>query len=677
MAPTSNPGSGLRARGTDMSPGAIAGTVVGCAIGGSLLLIVLGFLYFRYRRIAREAEAAGSLPTTKSTSAQIRTFFPAIPGFLPRQTPAADAGRPPSAKDDFDRGVPGFSDGSDFQQLQTSSSGHDFPGGQYSYDGHNFSQNFGQPLPPDVNFSLPPQPSAFPTTNEYKPGQPSDNVSPGHEAANSSYYDTRISMDSDPEQAAIPPSRQMTDLYEAQLRDSREQRRRRSGSLTSRIWGSFKRKRSTQSDAHRTNSPHYSASQQYFPTSPVASPVSFKPESGSEIANGSGTQEKTPPNRFYEEPAEISDDVNVQGPQPGGSQLQKDQQQQQQQHKRQKREDSKRGDSRYDEFPLRTSSTIRDTTEKDPELPSAALRGPDSTHGLPHSTQPQSETRPQERLMSPAIPEPMELDDSLEGVHRPSALQASRSPQLQPESFVSPMSIMQPSNAVEKAAYTDYQMENSLSPPTFPTSPPAIVTDQPSQERIDDPAQYNQDNFDADSFLDIPSDDEPRLSGDSYDYTTTPGQSSTDPSMGRTPDTRITISPSPYPTIQEHVKIEPDSSSSPEAPKLSPQSPGHICEECGRYFDQVHKLNHHKRYHDRKHECTYEGCDKRFGTKTHLDRHINDKHVKSKAYHCTEPSCAYFKGGKAFPRKDNWRRHMVKKHGATANELEAMDESLG
>ncbi|OTA56873.1 hypothetical protein K449DRAFT_301811, partial [Hypoxylon sp. EC38] len=85
-------------------------------------------------------------------------------------------------------------------------------------------------------------------------------------------------------------------------------------------------------------------------------------------------------------------------------------------------------------------------------------------------------------------------------------------------------------------------------------------------------------------------------------------------------------------------------------------------EECGRFFDQVHKLNHHKRYHDRKHECPYEGCDKKFGTKTHLDRHINDKHVKSKAYHCIEPTCPYYKGGKAFPRKDNWRRHMVKKH---------------
>lgn len=53
----------------------------------------------------------------------------------------------------------------------------------------------------------------------------------------------------------------------------------------------------------------------------------------------------------------------------------------------------------------------------------------------------------------------------------------------------------------------------------------------------------------------------------------------------------------------------------------------------------------------------------RFGTQTHLDRHINDKHVKSRKYYCTVSECPYSRqGGKSFPRKDNWRRHMVNKH---------------
>ncbi|KAI2637606.1 hypothetical protein GGS26DRAFT_418127 [Hypomontagnella submonticulosa] len=666
MAPTLNPRSGLRARGSQLSPGAIAGTVVGCVIGGSLLLIVLGFLYFRYRRKCKETRETGILPTTKSNDAQHRTLFP-LQGFLPGRTPAIHSGPPPPSKDDIDRVAPAFSDGSDLHQAQLDSYEDDFMRDQQNY---YTPQNFGQPpLPPGIDFSLPPQPTAFSLANEPTANLPSNNASPAHEAANSSYYDTRISMDSDPEQQGpMPPSRQMTELYEAQLRDSRE-RRRRSGSLTSRIWSSIKRKRSTHSSTHGPSSPQYSTSQQYFPASPVDSPVNIKPEPGLEMTEGLNGQGKSSTNHFFEEPSEMSGDAGISSTSGSGIWSGRDQQP----HKRQKQ-----GDSQYDMFPPRTSSTIiRETIEKDPELPSAVLSKRDSTHGLPQSAQPQSETRPQERFMSPAIPEPMELDRTVEDANRSSVLPASHSPPLHPESFVSPMSIMQPSNAAEKAAYTHYQMENSSSPPTFPVSPPAIVTDQPTQESSANYPQDHQDDFDADSFLDIPSDDEPRLSGDSYDYTTTPGQSSTDPSTGRTPDTRITVSPSPYPMVHGHIKVEQESSSSPEASKLSPQSPGHICEECGRYFDQVHKLNHHKRYHDRKHECPYEGCDKKFGTKTHLDRHINDKHVKSKAYHCVEPTCPYFKGGKAFPRKDNWRRHMVKKHGATPNELETMDESMG
>ncbi|EFX01632.1 zinc finger protein 2 [Grosmannia clavigera kw1407] len=103
------------------------------------------------------------------------------------------------------------------------------------------------------------------------------------------------------------------------------------------------------------------------------------------------------------------------------------------------------------------------------------------------------------------------------------------------------------------------------------------------------------------------------------------------------------------------------------------------CEECGRMFDQVHKLNHHKRYHERPHECVVTGCGKRFGTKTHLDRHINDKHSKSRKYHCTEEGCPYsVPGGKSFPRKDNWRRHMVNKHSVQPDHdpIEVVDQPM-
>lgn len=67
----------------------------------------------------------------------------------------------------------------------------------------------------------------------------------------------------------------------------------------------------------------------------------------------------------------------------------------------------------------------------------------------------------------------------------------------------------------------------------------------------------------------------------------------------------------------------------------------------------------------------------RFGTKTHLDRHVNDKHNKTRKYHCTVAGCAYAKqgGGKSFPRKDNWRRHMQNKH-SVSNPPEPLEEDV-
>lgn len=66
----------------------------------------------------------------------------------------------------------------------------------------------------------------------------------------------------------------------------------------------------------------------------------------------------------------------------------------------------------------------------------------------------------------------------------------------------------------------------------------------------------------------------------------------------------------------------------------------------------------------------YPNCGKGFGTKTHLQRHINDRHEKKKKFHCCVAGCDYSRyGGKAFPRKDNWKRHMVKIHGMDTKQL--------
>ncbi|EAA36598.1 hypothetical protein GE21DRAFT_2024 [Neurospora crassa] len=125
----------------------------------------------------------------------------------------------------------------------------------------------------------------------------------------------------------------------------------------------------------------------------------------------------------------------------------------------------------------------------------------------------------------------------------------------------------------------------------------------------------------------------------------------------------------------------PQSGMSPTTPSSSGASPRvFACDQCHREFDQIHKLNHHKRYHERPHECTHPGCTMRFGTKTHLDRHINDKHKKTRQFHCTVPECPWSRqGGRSFPRKDNWRRHMINKHQITPLQepIEYNDVAMG
>ncbi|CAJ2503849.1 Uu.00g112430.m01.CDS01 [Anthostomella pinea] len=678
MAPTSRSGMAIVVRDDGMSSGDIAGAVVGSVLGGSLLLIILGFLYFRHRRMTRQAQAEDPEPIPKASFSQHGTLFPwqAIPPG--QQPPTQDHGRPFSVKDGRDdQAFPVYGETADHQQSPTSPRGDDWMKDNEGFYTHQASGL--DSLPQDIDFSMP-APSRQPTgplATEHGTILPVDDASTVPPAANSSYYDTNISMESIQIQTYTPPSRQMTDLYNAQ-RQAAEEYRKRSGSLPRRIWNSIKRKRSTQSSSQGPGNAQSPTSQQYFPTSPLESPINVKQEPGSETSKGIDWQTQGATNRFFEEPEEIGEASG----QPSLSEAQMGmlgsgpRPEQRQQPKRQKQS---AGDSRYGDFPFRIDTEIRETTERDAELPSAVLRT-EATSGLPPATQPHPPDQAHRRLKSPDIPEPMDIDTQ-SGAHDQSPFRGSHSPPLAHESFVMPMAVMKPTNAVEQAAFTDYQMENSASPPPMAHSPPQIVTRQPTQVGQVDLPTTDEHAF-ADTYLNLPpDDDEPRLSSESYEYSTTPGQSSTDPSSGRTPDTRITASPSPFPTVLEHVKVEQEPSASPESSRLSPQSPPNLtCEECGRSFDQIHKLNHHKRYHDRKHECPHQGCDKKFGTKTHLDRHINDKHVKSKAYHCTEPTCPYFKGGKAFPRKDNWRRHMVKKHAAGTQqlqELEAMDEPHG
>ncbi|KEY68634.1 hypothetical protein S7711_00514 [Stachybotrys chartarum IBT 7711] len=141
-----------------------------------------------------------------------------------------------------------------------------------------------------------------------------------------------------------------------------------------------------------------------------------------------------------------------------------------------------------------------------------------------------------------------------------------------------------------------------------------------------------------------------------------PVAASSEPSSHNTPSTMLD-SPSPESADSSDFRY----SASPQLgySMPSPRSALFRCDEAG-----CSQNRHHQRYHSKDHKCTYPGCSKGFGTKTHLQRHINDRHEKKKKYHCAIQGCDYSKaGGKAFPRKDNWKRHMTKIHNMDSSRL--------
>jgi hypothetical protein len=271
---------------------------------------------------------------------------------------------------------------------------------------------------------------------------------------------------------------------------------------------------------------------------------------------------------------------------------------------------------------------------------------------------------------------PLQRTDSLPIPSIVSDIRQDLSPPAGPSG--NPMEMMKPTNATESSYY--YQQEIAKMDTPSPPVEPVPTYMEPIQETYikhepspqsdyqspPDAGMHNQmyNEIDLASMLveypgqyvdDLNQYDNPALLSD---FSTPPPFS--DMSTHTTPNTQIsdafTASPSPRsdivdPRIGGHMGV---------SPRTFP------CDQCHREFDQVHKLNHHKRYHDRPHECPHTGCVMRFGTKTHLARHVNDKHQKTRKFYCTQHDCPYSKqGGKSFPRKDNWRRHMLNKHHIT------------
>ncbi|KAF4465123.1 hypothetical protein FALBO_8037 [Fusarium albosuccineum] len=292
---------------------------------------------------------------------------------------------------------------------------------------------------------------------------------------------------------------------------------------------------------------------------------------------------------------------------------------------------------------------------------------------------------------------------------------ASQSPPTNPApGTVNPMDIMPASTESEVWHRTDYQLYMAQSspnpgsstepkreepmdspspltlPPNNPQPLPIIQSPTPTQNELP-PKQEPAEGHDV-SMDDIPSHTShlsplPDMSARHPSYpsdasTPQPGPTSTNPSTLNTPATQLDT-PSPNSVTASSDYRHSASPSNGAAANLSPKNGIYACDEigCNQVFDQPHKLKHHQRYHTKNHKCPYPNCDMGFGTKTHLQRHINDRHEKKKKFHCAVPGCDYSRqGGKGFPRKDNWKRHMTKIHNMDQRYLpepEEVDQEMG
>ncbi|KAL6410338.1 hypothetical protein AUP68_06757 [Ilyonectria robusta] len=340
--------------------------------------------------------------------------------------------------------------------------------------------------------------------------------------------------------------------------------------------------------------------------------------------------------------------------------------------------------------PLERITTAEVTSESPTEMyPPASdmLPPPHRALGSPINLPAKSSDLPEGTIQTPPDSPPFEAK-----------FRASASPPTNPApGTVNPMDIMPATTESEMWHRTEHQLYMTYNPPSSPSalpssdqSPPEVPTDSPSPLTLPpnfplatpiiqsptptqremsfkrDPAE-DQDVFMVDIPTHIhltPAPDHDRHSSYPSDASTPlPGPASTNPSTLNTPATQLDT-PSPNSEVNSsdyHHSVSPNNGNL----NLSPKAGTYPCDEpnCNQVFDQPHKLKHHQRYHTKEHKCTYPNCGKGFGTKTHLQRHINDRHEKKKKFHCAVQGCDYSRqGGKGFPRKDNWKRHMTKIH---------------
>ncbi|KAI1639589.1 hypothetical protein F4809DRAFT_656480 [Biscogniauxia mediterranea] len=90
----------------------------------------------------------------------------------------------------------------------------------------------------------------------------------------------------------------------------------------------------------------------------------------------------------------------------------------------------------------------------------------------------------------------------------------------------------------------------------------------------------------------------------------------------------------------------------------------HVCTKCSKQFPRKCELKKHEKRHQKPYGCTFQGCNKRFGSKNDWKRHENSQHFMLELWRCDEKqkenpmaTC-----GKNIQRKEVFRQHLENHH---------------
>ncbi|KAI1081188.1 hypothetical protein F5B20DRAFT_579567 [Whalleya microplaca] len=101
-----------------------------------------------------------------------------------------------------------------------------------------------------------------------------------------------------------------------------------------------------------------------------------------------------------------------------------------------------------------------------------------------------------------------------------------------------------------------------------------------------------------------------------------------------------------------------------EIPNTPIRENHHACSKCKKAFARKCELKKHEKRHAKPYGCTFQGCNKRFGSKNDWKRHENSQHFMLEHWRCCEKTAADPPEacGKVYHRRELFKVHIEDEH---------------